>query len=150
MTDTRPPIVESLETQLGCYRRLAKLSELQRAFVRENQTDELLQVLQTRSEVLTEIARLEQDVAPLKRAWAETSSALSPAVKESAAAMLAETRQLLQQITQADQDDVLLLQQRKLNVGKQIQQHQAAKRVNTKYAASAYGGANGSKLNIKQ
>ena len=150
MTDVLPPIITALEQQLACYRRLAKLSELQRNYVRENQTDELLAVLQARSEVLSDIARLEQDVAPLKRAWAETSSALTPAVRESAAAMLAETRQLLQQITQADQDDVLLLQQRKLNVGKQIQQHQTAKRVNTRYAASAYGNNNGSRLNIKQ
>ena len=150
MTDTVPPIVAALEQQLACYRRLAKLSELQRNYVRENQTDELLVVLQTRSELLTEIARLEAEVAPMKRAWAETSTALAPAIRDSAAAMLAETRQLLQQITQADQDDVLLLQQRKLNVGKQIQQHQTAKRVNTRYAASAYAGNNGSKLNIKQ
>lgn len=150
MSDTKPPIIVSLEAQLSHYRRLLKLSELQRAFVRENQTDELLQVLQTRSELLTEIARLEQDVAPLKRSWADTSLALSPSLRESAAAMLAETRSLLQQITQADQDDVLLLQQRKLNVGKQIQQHQSAKRVNTRYAASAYTNASGSKLNVKQ
>ena len=150
MTQTLPPIIASLEQQLACYRRLAKLSDLQRNYVRENQTDELLAVLQTRSELLTDIARLEAEVAPLKRAWAETSGSLSPAVRESAAAMLAETRQLLQQITQADQDDVLLLQQRKLNVGKQIQQHQTAKRVNTKYAASAYAGNNGARLNIKQ
>lgn len=151
MTETKPPIILSLETQLAHYRKLQKLSELQRQFVRENQTDELLQVLQSRSELLTEIARLEQDVAPLKRSWADTSLALSPSLRESATAMLAETRQLLQQITQADQDDVLLLQQRKLNVGKQIQQQQTAKRVNTRYAASSYTTAQqGSRLNIQK
>lgn len=146
----KPPIIESLERQLACYRRLAKLSDLQRQYVRENQTDELLEVLQTRSELLTEIATLETAVAPLKRSWADTSQALTPELRESATAMLAETRQLLQQITQADQDDVLLLQQRKLNVGKQIQQHRAAKQVNTRYAASAYGQTSGSRLNVQK
>lgn len=150
MTETKPPIVASLETQLSHYRRLQKLSDQQRAYVRENQTDELLAVLQTRSELLGEIARLEQDVAPLKRDWAGTSLSLSPELRDAAAKMLAETRTLLQQITQADQDDVLLLQQRQLNVGKQIQQHQSAKRVNTRYAASAYSAPSGSRLNIQK
>ncbi|MGC4033925.1 MAG: hypothetical protein QM754_19770 [Tepidisphaeraceae bacterium] len=151
VNEPKPPIIAALEDQLAGYRRLQKLSELQREFVRNNQTDELLTVLQSRAEVLAEIGRLEQVVVPLKRAWAETSAVLSPALRESATAMLAETRQLLQQITQADQDDVLLLQQRKLNVGKQIQQHSTAKRVNNRYAAaSAYAVNNGSRLNIKQ
>ncbi|HEX8325338.1 MAG TPA: hypothetical protein VF595_15660 [Tepidisphaeraceae bacterium] len=148
--DNKPPIIVSLEAQVGHYRRLQKLSDMQRVYVRENQTDELLAVLQTRSELLSEIARLEQDVAPLKRSWADTSLALSPALREAAVAMLAETRTLLQQITQADQDDVLLLQQRKLNVGKQIQQHQSAKRVNTRYAANAYTSSAGSRLNVQK
>jgi hypothetical protein len=64
--------------------------------------------------------------------------------------MLAETKSLLMQITQADQDDVLLLQQRKLNVGKQIAATSQAKVVNHRYAASAYGANSGSRLNVKQ
>ena len=146
----KPPIVQALENQLACYRKLQKLSDLQRGYVRENQTDELLNVLTARSELLTEIARLEKEVAPLKRAWADHSAAFPPLLKETTSRMLAETRTLLQQITQADQDDVLLLQQRKMNVGKQIQQAQTAKRVNTRYATSAYAPTQGSRLNVKQ
>ena len=108
----KPPIVQALENQLACYRKLQKLSDLQRGYVRENQTDELLNVLTARSELLTEISRLEKEVAPLKRAWADHSAAFPPLLKETTSKMLAETRALLQQITQADQDDVLLLQQR--------------------------------------
>ena len=53
--------------------------------------------------------------------------------------MLADTRRLLEQITTADKDDVLVLQQRKLNLGRQINQASAAKQVNRNYAAAAYG-----------
>ena len=56
-----------------------------------------------------------------------------------AEALLAQTRKLLEQITVADQHDALVLQQRKLNVGKQIHQATAAKKVNRHYAAAAYG-----------
>ena len=57
--------------------------------------------------------------------------------------MLAETRKLLEQITLADRDDAMVLQQRKLNLGKQIGQAAAAKQVNRTYAAAAYGARQG-------
>ena len=52
---------------------------------------------------------------------------------------LAETRRLLEEITAADRNDALVLQQRKLNLGRQINQASAAKQVNRNYAAAAYG-----------
>lgn len=140
----------SLTQQLTCYRQLARLCELQRQYVQQNQTDELLSVLEQRGGLLEQIAQLESQVAPLKRSWSEISATLSEPDRTVAAEMLAETKALLMQITQADQDDVLLLQQRKLNVGKQIAATSQAKVVNHRYAASAYGANSGSKLNVKQ
>ena len=142
--------VQDLSAQLDCYRRLAKLSELQSGYVRQGQTDELLEVLQQRSGLLSDIARLEESVGPLRREWPEISPGLPPDVRERLQIMLSEAKTLLQQITSADQDDVLLLQQRKLNVGKQIQATQTARKVNTRYAAAAYGNAPGSKLNVQK
>lgn len=143
-------IAEDLSAQLDCYRRLAKLSELQSGYVRQNQTDELLTVLQQRSGLLSEIARLEESVGPFRRDWQEASPGLEPALRERLQSMLSEAKTLLHQITTADQDDVLLLQQRKLNVGKQIQATHTARKVNTRYAAAAYGNSSGSKLNVQK
>ncbi len=140
----------ALSQQLACYRKLARLSDLQRSYVQQNQTDELLVVLQARAQVLGDIQRLEAIVGPLKKNWAEQSAGMSASVRDRASAMLVEAKSLLQQITQADQDDVLLLQQRKLNVGKQIQATSSARRINTKYAANAYSASSGSKLNVQQ
>lgn len=142
--------LEALQQQLACYQRLLKLSDLQRTHVRHNRTDDLLKVLEARSHILTEIGELEATVSPLKRDWAVHSFTMKPDVRERAAAMLAEAKGLLLQITQADMDDVLVLQQRKLTVGKQITQNSTAKRVNTRYAGNAYASAAGSKLNVKQ
>jgi hypothetical protein len=144
------PIIEALVAQLACYRKLQKLCELQRTYVQQNQTDELLGVLEARGGILTEIARLEHEVAPLKRNWTEMSAGMSDEQRRNAGDMLAETRLLLEQITQADQDDVLLLQQRKLNVGKQIQATTSARHVNNRYAAAAYGAAGGTRLNVQK
>jgi hypothetical protein len=140
--------LSALVEQLACYRKLARLCELQRQYVQQNQMDEFLSVLGQRETILADITRLEELVAPLKRNWAEVSASMSDVDRASALDMLAETKALLMQITQADQDDVLLLQQRKLNVGKQIAATSTARVINNRYAASAYGSNNGSRLNV--
>ncbi|MGN6507206.1 MAG: hypothetical protein ACTHM6_16755 [Tepidisphaeraceae bacterium] len=151
MNATENPMLESLKAQVMCYRQLHKLSDLQRSYIRENQTDELLTVLEKRSGLLGEIARLEKDVAPLKRQWAIASVGLAAEQRALAEKMIGEAKALLQSITQADQDDVLILQQRKLNIGKQIQQTTSARAINTRYSAAAYGTPmGGSRLNVKQ
>jgi hypothetical protein len=52
---------------------------------------------------------------------------------------MAETRRLLEEITTSDRNDAMVLQQRKLNLGKQITQAKAARQVNRNYATAAYG-----------
>lgn len=140
----------ALTEQLACYRKLSRLCELQRQYVEQNQTDQLLDVLEQRGTILSEIARLEEGVAPLKRNWSESSESMSETQRGFALEMLAETKVLLMRITQADQDDVLLLQQRKLNVGKQIAATTTARVMNNRYAANAYGASSGSKLNVQK
>ncbi len=129
----------ALEEQVACYRRLAKLAELQHVHVQQEQTEQLLEILQKRQEVLNDIGRLEGVVGPQKRRWAAYLGELDGADRVRAETSLAETRRLLEEITAADRNDALVLQQRKLNLGRQINQASAAKQVNRNYAAAAYG-----------
>ena len=55
---------------------------------------------------------------------------------------------MLEQITAADRDE-LVLQQRKLNLGRQIGQTDAARQVNRTYAAAAYG-RKAPRMDVKQ
>ena len=132
-------VIDALEDQLGCYQRLAKLAELQHVHVQHNQTEELMTVLACRQGVLDEIARLERLVAPAKRDWTKYVTGIATDLRTRAESLLAQTRTLLEQITLADQLDALVLQQRKLSVGKQMDQASSAKHVNRAYATSAYG-----------
>lgn len=131
--------VAALEEQVLCYQRLAKLAELQHVYVQQGQTEQLLEILQKRQEVLNDIGRLEGLVGPQKKQWRSYLSGLDGSDRIRAEASLAETRRLLEQITAADRNDALVLQQRKLNLGRQINQASAAKQVNRNYAAAAYG-----------
>jgi len=136
MSDT---VVLALEEQLTCYRRLAKLAELQHMHVQRDQTESLLEVLKSRQTVLDDISRLEAVIAPVKRTWGEYALKIEPDQRARAESLFAEARALLEQITASDQNDALVLQQRKLSVGKQITSASAARKVNRTYAAAAYG-----------
>jgi recombinational DNA repair ATPase RecF len=133
------PVLAALAGQVDCYRRLSKLAAIQHEHVRQSRTEQLLRVLQARQAVLEQIAAHEQTVAPAKRQWADYAATLAPADRELAERLLAETRALLQQITSADQDDALVLQQRKLSLGREINRATVARQVNRNYVTAAYG-----------
>ncbi len=132
-------ILAALQSQVTCYRQLAKLAELQHEHVQQGQTQGLLDVLGKRQQVLDEISGLERILKPAKSTWPDFSAGLAPGRRGEAEGLLAETRKLLEQITVADRNDTLVLQQRQLNLGHQINQATAARQVNRNYAAAAYG-----------
>jgi hypothetical protein len=132
-------LIDALDEQVELYRKLAKLAELQHVHVEQEQTEPLLEVLLQRQRVLDALSSLQPVMAPIRRDWQAFVSALDPALRPRAEAAMAETRRLLEQITTADRNDALVLQQRKLNLGRQINQARAARQVNRSYATAAYG-----------
>ena len=140
MTMQQPdPILAALVEQVGCYRRLAKLAGMQHEHVQQGQTEKLLEVLKSRQEVLDQISTMESTIAHAKRQWPQYIARLQPDQRAKAESSLAETKQLLEQITASDRDDAMILQQRKLTLGRQINQAVVSKQVNRNYAAAAYG-----------
>jgi hypothetical protein len=132
-------IIFALEQQVACYRTLARLAAAQREHVQQSHMEALLAVLKNRQEILDELARLEQVIGPAKKQWPAFVGSIDSDSRQRAEEMLAETRRLLEQIMASDRTDVLALQQRKLNVGRQINQARGARQVNRNYATAAYG-----------
>jgi hypothetical protein len=122
---------------------------LQHEHVQQNQIESLLDVLAQREGVLTQVGRLETVISAAKRRWSEYVGALAAPSRSRAESLLADTRRLLEQITAADRNDAMVLQQRKLNLGRQITQATAAKQVNRNYAAAAYG-ARPAQMDLKE
>jgi hypothetical protein len=142
-------VIEALVAQVSCYQRLAKLTNAQHEHVQRGQTDQLLTVLRARQEVLDQATEFEQRIAPAKRDWSNFLSALEIEQRTRAETLLRETRRLLETITSADRDDALVLQRRKLNIGKQINRTAAARTVNRRVALAAYGTPK-SRLDLQQ
>jgi hypothetical protein len=132
-------VIEALVAQVSCYQRLAKLTNAQHEHVQRGQTDQLLTVLRARQEVLDQATQFEQRIAPAKRDWSNFLGRLEIDQRTRAETLLRETRRLLEAITSADRDDALVLQRRKLNLGKQINKTAAARTVNRRVAIAAYG-----------
>jgi hypothetical protein len=143
------PVIAALQEQVACYQRLAKLAEQQHEHVQQSSTEALLDVLARRQEVLDQVARLEQTIVVAKRRWGEYDGGLRSEQRAVAERLMAETRRLLEEITTADRNDALILQQRKLNLGKQISQATAARQVNRNYATAAYG-MKASRMDVRQ
>ena len=112
--------------QLGCYQRLAKLAQIQHGHVQNSATEDLLLVLSQRQALLDQIAELEQCISPAKKRWREYLAELSEPGHHSAGS----------EITTADRQDTLVLQQRKINLGRGINQATAARKFNKTYTAA--------------
>jgi len=133
------PIILALGQQVECYRRLSKLAAAQHEHVQRSETEGLLGVLQKRQEVLEQIGELERVLSSVKRQWREYLGRLDVGSRVRAEQMMVEARMLLEQITAADRNDALVLQQRKVDLGQQIKQATSSRQVNRSYAAAAYG-----------
>jgi hypothetical protein len=143
-------IIAAIEQQLHCYQQLAKLADVQREHVQMGDAEALLAVLHRRAGVLEELSALERVVGPVKRQWATFTQSLPDDRRQHVETVMLSSRQLLEQITRSDQDDVMLLQQRKLNVGKQIGAAVVSRQVNRAYAGAAYGSRGGGRMDVSR
>ncbi len=77
------------------------------------------------------------DGRPGAKRWNQYVSGLG-ADRAKAESLLGETRILLERITSADRNDAMVLQQQKLNVGRQMKETTAAKTANRRYSAAGF------------
>src|SRR5258706_14397304 len=133
------PVILALSEQVACYRKLAKLAELQHRYVQNSQTERLLEILKDRQQLIDRLAAHERIITAAKSRWPEFTAGLSPESRGRAETLLAETRKLLEQITSCDRDDVMALPQQKVGLGRQIRQASVSRQLNRNYAVAAYG-----------
>jgi len=139
MSSDAQATLRSLAEQVECHRKLAKLSQIQHEHIQQGRVEQLLDVLKSRQVVVEQMSTAETTLAPIKKNWGVFLGQLSDADRQKAEGLVVESRQLLEQITAADRDDALVLQQRRLNLGKEIRQTSSARQVHRMYGIAAYG-----------
>ncbi len=134
--------VEQINTdvsaQIDLYAKLLRLCELQHTLIEQERTDDLMVVLQRRQAIVEALGAIEQRLRPIKQEWPSVAGTIESATRAELEGKFARSRDLLMQITQADQDDALVLQQRKISVGRQLRATTSGKLTNRNYAAAAY------------
>lgn len=143
-------ILDDCHAQVDWYGKLLKLAQLQHALVEQERTDDLLVVLDRRQKIVEQLTLIEGRLRPIKSEWHAIAPTIDVESRTSIESKFAAARDLLAQITRSDQDDALLLQQRKLAVGRQLQKTTVARQVNRGYAANAYGAGVGNRMDLSK
>lgn len=130
-------VKQALVKEVALYRRLSKLAEIQHEHIGQEDAEGLLQVLGQRQIVLDELSELEKIVGPARRRWPAFLAELGPVMRESIEELMLQTRQLLEVITASDRNDTMILQQRKLSVGRQLNQAKIGQNASRGYATTA-------------
>lgn len=131
-------VSSDVSTQIDLYAKLLRLCELQHALIEQERTDDLIVVLQRRQLIVDALGTIEQRLKPVKQEWPAIAAGIDSESRGMLESKLAESRDLLHQITQADRDDALVLQQRKISIGQQLRMTTSGRAMNQKYAANAY------------
>lgn len=138
-----------LSQQLSLYEQLLRLCDLQRDYIASERVDDLLGLLSQREVILQEASAIEARILPLKQRWKEVAVRLDAAKRGEVEVVLRKIRETLGKITSSDADDAMVLQQRKLDVRKQIRGTGQQQQVVHGYAKSAYAqGQAQTKLNV--
>lgn len=139
--------VEQINTdvsaQIDLYSKLLRLCELQHTLIAQERTDDLMVVLQKRQAIVEALGAIEQRLRPIKQDWHSRAASIDTEIRSSLEAKFALSRDLLMQITEADKDDALVLQQRKIAIGQQLRKTTSGRVMNQKYAAGAYATTGG-------
>lgn len=139
MSMSPPRLLELLAQQAQHYTQLQKLAMTQHEMICLDRTDMLLDILAQRQVALDEILTLEHELKPVKLGWSEYADGLDSRTRTEAERLLSSAKESLAAITRSDEDDALMLQQRKLNVGKQLVKTGQGRVVNRAYGGAPYG-----------
>lgn len=143
-------ILDDCCAQVDWYGKLLKLAQLQHALVEQERTDDLLVVLDRRQRIVEQLTLIEGRLRPVKLEWHAIAQTIDSPSRTAIEEKFAAARDLLAEITRSDQDDALLLQQRKIAVGQQLKRTNVGQQINRGYAANAYGAGVGNRMDVSR
>lgn len=133
-------LMDLLGKQRDLYRGLRELSEKQRSMIAGDRPELLLGILRHRQDLVTTLARLNEELGPFRRNWDSVYAALPDPQRRQASEILHEVNSLLHVILRTDQEDGALLSARKQAVGEEIADVSGGQAANAAYARQAEAG----------
>jgi len=122
-----------LTQQRDLYQRLRELSNKQRSMISGDRPEMLLNILRDRQDLVTSLAKLNDELAPFRRSWDEMYASLPEDQRKQASGLLQEINGLLRVILSTDQEDGALLTARKQTAAGNLAGISGGKAANTAY-----------------
>lgn len=113
-------LIGLLREQRDLYLRLKELSERQRAMISGDRPEQLLNILRDRQNLVSALARVNEQLSPYRRDWQRVYDRLSETARQNAQELLDEINGMLQVILRTDQEDQALLAARKQAVARAL------------------------------
>lgn len=113
-------LIGLLREQRDLYLRLKELSERQRAMISGDRPEQLLNILRDRQNLVSALARVNEQLSPYRRDWQRVYDRLSETARRNAQELLDEINGMLQVILRTDQEDQALLAARKQAVARAL------------------------------
>lgn len=127
-------LIRLLREQRDLYQRLKQLSEQQRRLISGDRPELLLSILRDRQQLVTALARVNEQLAPYRRNWQSICQTLPEVTRHTASALLEEINGMLQVILRTDDEDQSLLSARKQMVARALNEVADGQAANTAYA----------------
>jgi len=130
-------LIDLLSRQRDLYQSLRELSQKQRNIISGDRPEMLLGILRARQDLVTALAKLNDELGPFRRNWDAMYSALPADQRTQASAILHEINGLLRVILRTDQEDGALLSARKQVISNELDGMSGGQMANTAYARQA-------------
>jgi hypothetical protein len=127
-----------LESQRDLCTGLEAMSRRQAELIAAGDTDGLLGVLGERQGLVDEVAKLSEELEPLRAVWDRSASLLAPEIRGRVAGLVEEIGGLMEKINARDEADRVSLEQRRAVVAKELGEISRGRG-----ALAAYGAASG-------
>ncbi len=132
-------LIQLLEQQRDLYARLRELSERQRALIARDRPELLLSILRDRQDLVSGLARLNEQLGPFRRNWDALYATLPEEERTRASGLLQEINGLLRGILRTDQEDGALLAVRKQSIAAELADVAGGRTAHAAYARHTGG-----------
>jgi len=131
-------LLELLEEQRDCYRRLKGFADRQRRLITDQDPEPLLKLLADRQGLIDRLGELNKALHPFRQEWANTYTQMKSERRQHVQVVLDDINTLLGSILITDAEDSRLLAASREDTLRQMQGTAAGRLANSAYAAHAY------------
>lgn len=114
-----------LRTQVSMYARLEALAGKQRGLIAKSDATPLLRALAERQELTSQLTRIADDLAPVRREWKAFRGRLADSDREEADRLVKEAGARLETVMASDDRDVQLLSAKKEDTAQRMRSNHA-------------------------